>query len=105
VRIVYRGGGTAEDAAREPPEHEREYPEPSMFGRLAAYGLYVRHVRGLMLRDVAVTFEGTDLRPPFLLQDASSVHFDHVEARRAPGVPFAVLRDVDGLVLRDSPGL
>ena len=40
IRILYRGGGTREDAAREPPENETAYPEPSMFGTLPAYGFF-----------------------------------------------------------------
>jgi polygalacturonase len=105
IRIVYRGGGTREDAAREPPENEAAYPEPSMFGTLPAYGFYLRHARNVTLRDVEVGFEGEDLRPAFALHDVADVHFDHVRARLAPGVPFALLRDVRGLSGHDSPGL
>ena len=85
IRIVYRGGGTREDAAREPPENETAYPEPSMFGTLPAYGFYLRHARNVTLRDVEVGFEGEDLRPAFVLQDVADVHFDHVRGRLAPG--------------------
>ena len=105
IRILYRGGGTREDAAREPPENETAYPEPSMFGTLPAYGFYLRHARNVTLRDVELGFEGEDLRPSFALHDVSDVHFDHVRARLAPGVPFALLRDVRGLSAHDSPGL
>ena len=105
IRIVYRGGGTREDAAREPPENETAYPEPSMFGTLPVYGLYVRHARNVTLHDVEVAFASEDLRPPLALQDVEDVYFAHVRARRAPGVPFAVLRDVRGLTARDTPGL
>jgi polygalacturonase len=105
VRIVYRGGGTREDAAREPPENETAYPEPSMFGTLPAYGFYLRHARNVTLRDVEVGFEGEDLRPAFVIQDVADVHFDHVRGRLASGVPFALLRDVRGLSGHDTPGL
>ena len=105
VRIVYRGGGTAADAEREPPENETAYPEPSMFGTLPAYGLFVRHARGVLLRDVKVEHEREDARPPFALHDAEDVHFDHVEAQRATEAPFCSARDVDRLTVHDSPGL
>jgi polygalacturonase len=52
IRIVYRGGGTSDDAKIDPPEHEDAYPEPSMFGTVPAYGLFVRHARNVTLRDV-----------------------------------------------------
>src|SRR4029079_15322514 len=64
VRVVYRGGGTAEDAARVPPENETAYPEPSMFGTVPAYGLFVRHAKNIALRDVEVSFLGRGHRHP-----------------------------------------
>ena len=45
IRIVYKGGGTREEAEASPPERESSYPEPSMFGPIPAYGFYVRHAR------------------------------------------------------------
>jgi polygalacturonase len=105
VTILYRGGGTREDAAAEPPEHEGAYPEPSMFGTLPAYGLFVRHARNLTLRDVEVGFMKQELRPAFLLHDVAGAHLDHVTARRAPDVPLFVMRDVRDLTLRGISGL
>lgn len=105
IHILYRGGGTKEDAARQPPENDGSYPEPSMFGTLPAYGFYLRHARNVGLRDVEVGFREEDLRPAFVLHDVSEVHFDHVTARRASGVPFALLRDVRGLSSHDTEGL
>jgi hypothetical protein len=40
---------------REPiatPEREKEYPEPSMFGLLPAYGFLIRHARDIELDSV-----------------------------------------------------
>jgi len=105
IRILYRGGGTKEDAAREPPEHETAYPEPSMFGTLPSYGFFIRHARNVTLRDVEVGFSADDLRPAFVLHDVTGAHFDHARAQLAPDVPFALLRDVRGLSSRDTPGL
>lgn len=94
VRIVYRGGGTAADAAREPEELETAYPEPSMFGTLPAYGLFARHVRGLRMRDVAVSFEGTEARPAIVLRSVDGASFDAVVAEQTAGVPTWSLRAV-----------
>src|SRR5262245_31268309 len=69
IRLVYRGGGTQEDASRQPPENEEAYPEPSMFGTLPAFGLFVRHAQGLSLRDIVLTTMTPDSRPPLVLQD------------------------------------
>jgi polygalacturonase len=94
VRIYYRGGGTKEQAALDPPEKEDTYPEPTMFGELPAYGFFIRHVKGLELRDVDVSFLKEDVRPPFWLNDVIGVDFQHVKAQRSEGVPTFVLKNV-----------
>jgi polygalacturonase len=104
VRLLYHGGGSAEDAARRPPENETAYPEPSMFGVLPAYGLFARHVRGLVLREWALSYEKPEARPALVLEDLEDAYLDHVAARRPADAAFCVLRDVRGLLARDSFG-
>ena len=76
IRVQYRGGGTAAEAAREPDEMENAYPEPSMFGVLPAYGLFARHVRGLRVRDVSLSFDAPEARPAIALRDVEGASFD-----------------------------
>jgi polygalacturonase len=105
IRLVYRGGGTADDARREPPEVEDAYPEPSMFGTLPAFGVYVRHARRLSMRDIVVTTMAPDSRPPMVLQDVDGLTLDRVQAERQDTVPFALLRDVHDLDVRGMAGV
>ena len=104
VRIVYRGGGTAADAAREPEELEAAYPEPSMFGTLPAYGLFARHVSGLRVRDVSLSFDGTEARPAIVLRSVDGASFDGVTAEQTPGVPTWSLRAVKDFNASRSTG-
>ena len=90
IRILYRGGLTLDQVARQPadlvntfffraaggvpprqpydtPEREKEYPEPSMFGMLPAYGFFIRHAGNIELNDVDVSFLQEDRRPAFVL--------------------------------------
>jgi hypothetical protein len=51
--VFFRGSGGV--PPREPyatPEREKEYPEPSMFGMLPAYGFFIRHAKGIELNNV-----------------------------------------------------
>jgi polygalacturonase len=105
IRLVYRGGGTREDAGVEPPENERSYPEPSMFGLIPAYGLFARHVKNLAVRDVTMSFDATELRPAVVLHDVAGAEFEGVKAARGPGVPFFVLRGVRDFAAYRCPGL
>ena len=63
-----------------PPELETAYPEPSVFGILSAYGMYSRHVNGLIVRDVKITCQESDERAPIVLQDVENSRFDSVDA-------------------------
>jgi len=94
VRIAYRGGGTAQQAAVVPPENPGGYPEPSMFGILPASAFYIRHVRNLEMHHVDATFDKPDARPPFVLSDVAGADFQHVYIPRFAGVPFFTLTKV-----------
>ncbi len=105
IRIVSAGGGTAEQAARELPENERAYPEPSMFGVTPSHGFYIRHAKGLRLRDVRCTTLTPDARPAFVVEQASDLVFSGVEGARRPGEGADyVLRRVSDVTVRERPG-
>jgi len=76
-----------------------------MFGEMPAYGFFIRHVRGLELSDVEVSFLKEDLRPAFVLNDVSGADFHRVKAQRAAGLPIFVLRDVADFNARQCTGL
>ena len=100
--ILHQGGGSKEDAAVQPPELEDAYPEPSRFGVLPAHGFYLRHVRGLEMRDVEVKYMKEDLRPPFVLDDVQDAHLARVKATRAAGVANFLLRNVENFSVHQS---
>jgi polygalacturonase len=105
IRIYYRGGGTKEQAAINPPENETGYPEPYRHGVTPAYGFYIRHVKGIEMTNVEVSYMNEDFRPAFQLDDVKDAEFNLVKAEHASGVPSFVLKNVDGLILRLSGSL
>lgn len=94
IFIEFRGGGTAQQAMREVPELEREYPEPSRFGTMPSWGLFARHVRNLTLSDIELRTLAEDKRPPVILDDVAGVRLDNVKAPAALSVEPMVLRNV-----------
>jgi hypothetical protein len=103
-----RGAVAAPAGPRDPyavPERENGYPEPSMFGLTPAYGLYARHVKGLSVHDVEVSYAQEDKRPPFVLDDVAGVTFESVRAQRAAGAPCFVLRQVRDFTANNDSGL
>ncbi|HET6861624.1 MAG TPA: glycoside hydrolase family 28 protein [Pyrinomonadaceae bacterium] len=102
IRIYSQGGGTKEQAGLEPPEKEDTYPEPTMFGDLPSYGFFVRHVKGLQLRDVQVSFLKSDLRPAFWLNNVADAEFFQVKARSESNAPSFLLKNVSNFALQQS---
>lgn len=62
------------------PEDVKGYPENRLtFGfRLPASAFYIKHVKGLELSDVSVTFRETDARPAFYLDDSKGITLKQV---------------------------
>ncbi|HEY0347054.1 MAG TPA: hypothetical protein VGC60_02760, partial [Pyrinomonadaceae bacterium] len=102
IRIYYKGGGTKQQAALAPPEKENDYPEPSMFGEIPAYGFFIRHVRGLEMSGVNVSYLKDDARAPFIISDAKYVELRNLKAQRSSGVPAFILKDLNDFSIRDS---
>jgi len=105
IRLSYRGGGTVADAAIDPPENEKSYPDPSMFGTVPAYGLYVRHAKNVTLQRVAMSHDAEEHRPPVVLHDVDGVACVDLSARRSADGPWMALRDVRNLTVRGVDGI
>jgi len=102
IRIYYRGGGTKAQAALQPPEKETDYPEPTMFGEIPAYGFFIRHVNGLEMNGISVSYLKDDLRSPFILSDAKSVDLRNIKAQHGPDITSFILKNVEDFSLRQS---
>jgi polygalacturonase len=105
IFIDYVGGGTKEQGDRVVPEYEQEYPEPSRFGIIPAWGLWARHVKNFDLHHVEFRSAADDLRPTIILDDVNGVTIDHAKVPHATGAPAVALRNVTGLAIESSPGL
>ncbi len=102
IRIYYKGGGTKEQAALQPPEKETDYPEPTMFGEIPAYGFFIRHVRGLQMSDISLKYLKEDSRAPFIISDGKAIDLFHLQMDRAASVPSFILNEVEDFSLRQS---
>jgi polygalacturonase len=105
IRLVFNGGGTKADAARMPRELGTDYPEPGRLGVMPAYGVFARHVKGLELANITLSYDQEDLRPAMVCVDVDGLEIDNFKAQLAEGVAPAQLQGVKGLVVRNSPVL
>jgi polygalacturonase len=102
IRIYYQGGGTKEQAALDPPEKEKDYPEPVMFGEMPAYGFFIRHVNGIEMDNVTVSYLNVDVRPAFVLNDVKGADFYRLRAQHALDVPTFLMKDVENFSVQQS---
>ena len=57
------------------PENSSHYPEFSMYGELPAWGFYLRHVDGLIMKNIQLSIEESDYRPAMVLDDVHNSAF------------------------------
>ncbi len=95
--------GKREWTQREIPELPNAYPEARMFGKLPAYGMYVRHAKGIRMSDVVLEASSTEQRPAVVCDDVESVV---IAGLLTPvyghGAPVIDLRQTKDAWIRDS---
>ena len=79
IEIIYPGKGN-DGLANMPlsrldevPEKIAKYPEFSMFGELPAWGLYVRHMDGLIMKNIKHSIKAPDYRPALVFDDVRNL--------------------------------
>jgi Glycosyl hydrolases family 28 len=93
MHLTYPGGGTREDAQRSVPELRDHYPDYHMFGTLPAYGLYLRHVKGLTFEDVTLDVAAPDLRAAVVAEDVEDLELSSFRAAGSGAAALLRLRD------------
>lgn len=79
IDITYPGRGTkgmgyiGKYRVSDVPEMRDAYPEFSMFGELPAWGLYVRHVDGITLKNVKMRVAAPDYRDALVADDVTGL--------------------------------
>lgn len=94
IRIETDEGGRREWVDRDIPEEVAEYPEARMFGRLPAYGLYIRHALGVRVSGTEIRSTVPDPRPLLVADDVEGLSVDALDGTASgPDTPLLDLRD------------
>ncbi len=102
IRIIYDGGGAAEDATRAVEELPEKYPESVMFGVLPAYGFFCRHIRGLTLDRIEFGLASNDERPAFIFDDVQNLNLRGYRGFPSEGKsPVIVLNDTQNVQIQE----
>ena len=101
IRIVFAGGAAPRD--KMPAELENQYPESTMWGDLPAYGFFIRHVSGLTISGLHLSYEREDLRPPLVFNDVADVRIHGLDAAvSVKAEAVIVVEYTNGLLLTGS---
>jgi polygalacturonase len=69
------------------PEKPTQYPDPTMFGPLPAYGFFLRHVDGVSLTDIRLTAGAGEQRGGVAADDVANLRIAEYEASDGEGSP------------------
>ncbi len=105
IKLYFKGTGTAQQAAREVPEMEKGYPEPSSFGTLPAYGFFVRHAEGLTLENIELNFLNDEQRPAFIFDNVNMVQLRFVKAQTLKDISPISLKNAENVTVFQSLNL
>jgi hypothetical protein len=103
IQIATEEPGREEWAKADVPEKTNAYGEANMMGRLPAYGLYARHVKGLQLHNVSIKSGTGDPRPMLICDDVQALTLDNITG--TPGganEPFLDLRNVETAMIQGN---
>ena len=106
IRIQFKGGAkklTDPWSVEEKPEH---YPESTMFGKLPAYGFFIRHARNVHLTDIEISFEEEDERSAVICDDVEGLDLIDVRGEGSvSGAPLFQFRNVKSAFISSSRAL
>jgi hypothetical protein len=105
IKITFPGGGSP---SGDPPEGSAlsggvAY-NPRYITPIPAYGLFVRHAKGVELHDVKFSFAAADQRPAAIARDVDGLVLDTYSAQKANG-PTLELDMVRNVTIRSSAPL
>jgi hypothetical protein len=87
------------------PENETQYPEPKKMGIMPAYGFFIRHVKGIQMNNVEVSYLGEEVRPAFVLDDVKNVDFFRIKAKTVANTKTFCLKNVQQFSIEQSDAI
>jgi polygalacturonase len=105
VSVTFPGGGAD---SSDPPEgmtltHASEY-NPRFIQPVPAYGAFIRHARGIELREVNLGFAAPDARPAVVAKDVDGLRVEGFTAAKSSG-PTLKVESINRLTIQRSPPL
>ena len=65
-----------------------------MFGELPSWGFYVRHVKGLSMKNISLKVEDYDFRPAFVFDDVKNLEMKQIKVEDKKKTQQVIFRNV-----------
>lgn len=107
IEIIFEGASDKNlayiklDSLNMVPEMPDMYPEFSQFGELPAWGFYVRHAEGIIMKNVKLSYKKFDFRPALVFDDVKKITLDAVDIQSGEELPIIMLNNVKGTDFRE----
>lgn len=108
IEISYPGRGNAAYAnlpisrIKDVPEYATVYPEFSMFGELPAWGLYVRHIGSIQLKNIKIKIKDVDYRPALVFDDVNELEIESLNIKGDDKEETIIFNEVEKMKI-ESP--
>jgi polygalacturonase len=89
IQLFTTGGIKSGDFKENVKEDEQGYPQPSGWGNLPAYGLYIRHAEGISINGLSLGIREPDSRVPIMAEDVTDLQIrGSILNNPVPSMPF-----------------
>ncbi|MEO7211767.1 glycosyl hydrolase family 28 protein [Mucilaginibacter sp.] len=100
IEITYAGGASKDiaevktDNLASVTENAAGYPEFTMFGELPAWGFYVRHAKGIIIKNLKLTVAQDDFRPAMVFDNVAGLKMVETAIPSVNRTPAIILNKV-----------
>lgn len=108
IKITYPGRATKGQAyfplsrLTDLPENIKDYPEFSMFGELPAWAFYVRHAKGIEMKNVSLLLDNYDFRPALIFDDVDGINLEKVMFPNSLKTKQVILKNCDNFKMKPN---
>jgi hypothetical protein len=95
IRLFTAGGVKNDDFNATVKEDEKGYPQPTTWKNLPAYGLYIRHAKGISVTGLMLGTTAPDVRIPIVTDDVNNIQIKDCQlSGKNPDRPFVTGKSV-----------
>lgn len=93
ITMETSGGGSTADMQAVVEEKDAEYPEATMFGKLPAYGFYIRYAKDVRMSGIRLRYKGEEARPAFVVSATDGFSLQDLDVQTPANVPVVMVNN------------